>query len=296
MVYNNKRSKEDINYDLYQFSVAQKYDLNTKDLTYKKIKYIKDEIVLELHWRMRRTLQWQTSLFFITVLFFLRMFVHYSGQYLTLKILQVPIEQFTPLWYRINLEYAAFEYYQEAAVVVVGAMSNTFLFLFMYGLALFCKRWCKCFPKIFYRIICWMGIFAVLDPYIVFLLDICSGNDKGDMFKFYNWFNRSSDDDAKDSGLVGIYITILVHFIILVLTGWLFYQYMLRCFMNGRILDLYRRLAGNYKTFFIPLDNEVSAKYLQWVVTRAKKKDCVILSEMQMIQDKYGTERKVRFV
>lgn len=51
VVYNNERTDEDINYDHYQFSVAQKYDLWTRRLTYKKVKYISDEILLDLRLR-----------------------------------------------------------------------------------------------------------------------------------------------------------------------------------------------------------------------------------------------------
>lgn len=66
--------------------------------------------------------------------------------------------------------------------------------------------------------------------------------------------------------------------------------------MDGRILDLYRRLAGNYKAFFMPSDSEISVKYLQWVITRAKKKDCVIMSDKRKIMDKYGILRNVEYV
>ena len=108
--------------------------------------------------------------------------------------MSVPIELFQPLWYRIDLKYAAFTWYQEAIVVVVGAVSNTFVFSCMYLLSYVTKRSCKCFPKIFYRIVCWMGIFAVLDPYIVLLLVIVSQNwIRGDMFKFYVFLNSKRD-------------------------------------------------------------------------------------------------------
>ena len=56
MRYNSKRDQEDINYDHFQFSVAQKYDLTTRALTFKKIKYIADELFLDMKWRMRYTI------------------------------------------------------------------------------------------------------------------------------------------------------------------------------------------------------------------------------------------------
>lgn len=55
ILYHHERSQEDINYDHFHVSVAQKYDLTTRRLTFKKIKYISDEILLDLRWR-----QWHT--------------------------------------------------------------------------------------------------------------------------------------------------------------------------------------------------------------------------------------------
>lgn len=263
IVLNDEAKHEDIDKEQYQYSVAQKYDLTTRRLTYKKIKYISDEIFLELHWRMRGTLAWQVSMFFILFIFFLRMFIHYTGQFIALNAMGVPIEKFEPNWYRIDLKYAAFTWYHEGVVVIVGALSNTIFFGFLYMISYLSKRWLNCFPKLFYRVVCWIGIFALLDPYIVLALDSITRNFKGgDFFKFHSYLNSSKDTDASDNSIIGIYLSILIHFIMTVFTGAIFYRYMLFRFMDGRILDLYRRLAGNYKAFFVPQDNEVSLKYL----------------------------------
>ena len=66
--------------------------------------------------------------------------------------------------------------------------------------------------------------------------------------------------------------------------------------MHGRILDLYRRLNGTYKQFFLPHDNEVSLKYLQWVLERYRQKNCVIMSELRTLKDKYGIDRNINFI
>merc|ERR1719264_1932821 len=71
---------------------------------------------------------------------------------------------------------------------------------------------------------------------------------------------------------------------------------MIGIYMNGRIMDLYRRLSGNYKTFFIPMDHEVSLKYLQWVITRAKKQNVVVMSEKRNIRDKFGENQDVYLI
>ena len=137
-----------------------------------------------------------------------------------------------------------------------------------------------------------MGVFAILDPFIVFILDLCTMNFKnGDMFKFYHHFEQ-----VGDSGIIGAYIAGFMMFTFTIFTGFLWYRYMIGYYMNGRIIDLYRRLSGQYKAFFIPIDNEVSLNYLKWVITRAKKKENVIMSEKRTIKDKYGKDRLVNFI
>jgi len=51
---------------------------------------------------------------------------------------------------------------------------------------------------------------------------------------------------------VGIYLTVFMFLCINMINGWVFYRYMVFRFKEGRILDLYRRLSGEYNLFFIP--------------------------------------------
>lgn len=46
--------------------------------------------------------------------------------------------------------------------------------------------------------------------------------------------------------------------------------------------------SGSIALFFLPNDNEISLKYLQWVVKRAKKKNYIIKSTEKPIKDKKG--------
>jgi hypothetical protein len=114
---------------------------------------------------------------------------------------------------------------------------------------------------------------TIFDPFIVIIIDAIGTYSDGDYFRFYNYYYKK-----QGNGLVGIYLTIFLIFAFTVLNGFLFYNYMIFIHMNGRILDLYKRLSGSMKTFFIPHDNEVSLKYVQWVVERAKKKNYILKS------------------
>ena len=231
-------------------------------------------------------------MFILVFLYFLRMGFHYLMQYFFCKILQIPVTKFRPHWHRIDLEYASWTFAQEAGIVSTGILANTAVFLLLDGFAYLVRTKCNCFPKMWYKVIAYYGVFAILDPVIVLFFDIVTANwENGDFFKFYHYF-VSRDEH----GAVGIYICIFMTFMLTVGTAYAFYRYMVFRFMNGRILDLYRRLSGQYKEFFIPLDQEVSIKYLQWVITRAKKKNCCITFTKQVAKDKYGLDKEVSFL
>ena len=140
------------------------------------MKYISDELFLDLKWRMRYTIQFQTSILFIVFIFFLRQLVHYLGQYFACKIMQVPITEFELKWYRCDITYAAWEFGQEAIIVAAGPIANTVLFsLAAFGSWLI-RRTLQSYPKYFYKVVAWTGVFAILDPYFVLLSDCLAQN------------------------------------------------------------------------------------------------------------------------
>lgn len=136
-----------------------------------------------------------------------------------------------------------------------------------------------------------MGIYATIDPPLTFFFDTVSLAWDSDYYKYYNYFLK-----LEGSGITGIYITIITAVTIMMFSGYCFYRYMVFIYMEGRILDLYRRLSGSYKDFFLPHDNEVSLKYLQWVIERYRKQNCIIMSELRTLKDKYGIDRNINFI
>ena len=142
-------------------------------------------------------------------------------------------------------------------MIIIGAMANTAVFGLLTLVSIVCMKMWNWFPKMWYSVICCVGIFTVADPFLTLLFDIIAQDWNGDMFKLYNWFSKT-----EDSGVVGIYITLFFVLFETSVSGYAYYRFMVHRYMNGRILDLYRRLSGQYKAFFIPLDNEISLKYL----------------------------------
>ena len=61
----------------------------------------------------------------------LRMAVHYIGQYLLLKAMNAPVISVILHWYKVNINYAFWNIGQEVAVITVGTVSNLIVFLLL---------------------------------------------------------------------------------------------------------------------------------------------------------------------
>ncbi len=77
--------------------------------------------------------------------------------------------------------------------------------------------------------------------------------------------------DSSSSIFVGVIVTILIYAALFILNSFIFYNYLVFMHMEGRIIDIYTRVTADAGYFFIPFDNEVSARYLRWVITKAKR-------------------------
>lgn len=69
---------------------------------------------------------------------------------------------------------------------------------------------------------------------------------------------------------MGIAITIVLYIGIFVINCFGFYNYLTFLHFEGRIIDTYTRVTAPGSHFFLPLDNEVSARYLAWVIAKAR--------------------------
>jgi hypothetical protein len=94
------------------------------------------------------------------------------------------------------------------------------------------------------------------------------------MFKLYNYYSN-----ADGNGSVGAIITIFIYAALIILHAFLFYNYLVFLHNEGRIIDIYMRVTGDSKLFFIPLDNEVSARYLRWLLAKVELQNRALNSD-----------------
>lgn len=62
-----------------------------------------------------------------------------------------------------------------------------------------------------------------------------------------------------------------IYFMVSMVTALILHQYLLHAHMNGRMLDVWRRLNASEDTFFVPHDLEISAMELQHACVRSRR-------------------------
>jgi hypothetical protein len=83
----------------------------------------------------------------------------------------VPVTKFETHWHEIYIKYAAWNFMQELGTVAVGILSNTLFFTFMAVVGFTSKKAINCFPRMFYKVICWYGVMTIFDPFVVLVID-----------------------------------------------------------------------------------------------------------------------------
>ncbi len=130
------------------------------------------------------------------------------------------------------------------------------------------------------------GFFTILDPYLIFLVDIFLHNYScpqtyatcredytsatcncfsGDFIKL--WYRMERDEG---SGITGLIILIILYVSMTVASCLLFYEYLLHVHKDARILDLWRRINAPSEEFFIPHDFEITHEELLSICTKAQ--------------------------
>ena len=140
-----------------------------------------------------------------------------------------------------------------------GPLGVTLFFCILILITWISNRFILCFPKLFSKLVVWWGLSAICDPYMVAVVDLATRESTGDILKLYNYYNRSDG-----AGFAGILIVLIIYGFLFILNLLIFYNYIIFHHMDARLQDIYVRLQGNPKAYFIPFDNEISLKHLLW--------------------------------
>ncbi|RLN47931.1 hypothetical protein BBJ28_00009900 [Nothophytophthora sp. Chile5] len=267
--------------------------------TQRKLHYLRHELLVDLGFSNRHTLEFWRLAAQLIFACWIRIYVHYATQWLFLRGSRVPVYDFQPRWTTCIVKYTwqTVATRTEVGLLAVGVLGNTLLFAFLTGIAALGQRFVGDLPAFGSNFVVCAGIATVLDPLLLLLVDVashhydcaqlsecaasltasgCSCVD-GDWFKLYVRFQAQDG-----SGLVGVIFVLILYVALTCLSLVGLYAYLLYIHMNGRMLDVYRRVHGQEDAFFVPHDAEISLQELQAVCAQATR-----------WQGPRGTQRKV---
>ena len=246
---------------------------------HEKLSFLWSELLGDLSLSRSQTLEFWSTLFLFVLAFWLRIYVHYFGQYLWLTSSwrnNYAVYEFTVTPTRCILRYQVEpleSVMTQAMVLVIGVVSNQLTLL---GLILFsslCFRAVGAYSDAFFRFLLVYAINVLFDPLFITLMDVFEQKwEDGDYFKIYHAYQSQYHGGAEGSiGYAGGFLTIVLAAILCAVSLVILFIYLTRLHMHGRMLDVYHRLHSDEGTFFVPNDLELSVRTLKYILAKSKK-------------------------
>ncbi|KAM4687789.1 uncharacterized protein O3C94_006237 [Discoglossus pictus] len=211
----------------------------------------------------------------MALMWFVRLYLHYCSQWLYLQAISIPVIKFIFSPYTVELSYqnSLMHTREELAIVIVGPMALNVSMLLMILLRWICQILFDSFPTILSKFIIALGLWTVLDPLAVFIVDAFLGRLSysankpiADAAKLYWLFLRTGQ-----SGTPGILITLLIYTMIFIISFSMLYIYFLRLHKESWILDVFQRISCDEDIFHVPYDLEISNQELSYLVRKAEQ-------------------------
>lgn len=279
-------------YENYRFSVNAAAVAETASQqrfhARRKLHYLRHELLVDLGLTNWRTLEFWRLAALLLLACWLRLYVHYATQWVYLRGSRVAVYDFQPQWTTCLVKYTwrSVATSTEVATLALGVLGNTALFAFLALCAALSQRLVGELPSFGSSLIVCVGLATLLDPFLVLAVDVvshhydCSSLTEcatslgaadcrcviGDWFKLYVRFQA-----LEGSGLVGVFLVLVVYAALSSVTLVALYIYLLYVHMNGRMLDVYRRVHAQEQAFFVPHDAELSLPELRVVCEAARR-------------------------
>ncbi|XP_054622147.1 uncharacterized protein ofcc1 isoform X3 [Dunckerocampus dactyliophorus] len=220
---------------------------------------------------------WQLGLIMLllTLMWFVRLYLHYCSQWLYLQAIAVPVNKFQFHAHTVDLVYQSSLLHtrEELAMVVLGPLTLNAVTFLLVLIRWGCQQIFGSLPSFTSKFIMAQGVWTVLHPLAVLAVDAVLGRltyspDRpvGDAAKLFWHFRR-----VDQSGAAGVIITVFLYAVIFLLSITIVCIYLLRFHNDGRMLDVYQRLTAKEGTYFLPQDLELSNQELSYIVKKAEQ-------------------------
>ncbi|XP_077788753.1 uncharacterized protein LOC114601374 [Podarcis muralis] len=211
----------------------------------------------------------------VVLLWFARLYLHYFSQWVLLHAISVPVTKFQFYPHTVFLCYqnSLVRTSEELAMIVVGPLTLNTVMLLMVLMRWGCQLLFGSFPSYLSKLIIAWGLWTMLDPLAVFLVDAflgrlhyAPGKPIADCAKMYWLFLR-----IEESGILGILITLLLYTMLFLISSTSLYLYLMRMHNEGWLLDIFKRIQSDEATLFVPFDLEISNQELSYIVKKAEQ-------------------------
>ncbi|KAK6299737.1 hypothetical protein J4Q44_G00297700 [Coregonus suidteri] len=211
----------------------------------------------------------------LALIWFARLYLHYCSQWLFLQAIAVPVNKFQFHAHTVELVYqnSLLHTREELAMVVVGPLTLNAVTLLLLLIRWGCQLAFGSLPSFTSNFIMALGVWTVLDPLAVFVVDAILGRlsysaespvaDAAKLYWHFYWTDQS--------GAAGVVITLFLYTILFLLSATILYLYFLRLHNEGRMLDIFQRLSAAEGSFFVPRDLEVSNQELDYIIQKAEQ-------------------------
>ncbi|XP_068092986.1 uncharacterized protein [Hyperolius riggenbachi] len=229
----------------------------------------------ELDMGQWRSHDFWTVMLMMTLMWFMRLYLHYCSQWLFLQAISIPVLHFAfyPHTVELTYQHSLMHTGEELFMVVVGPMSLNISMFLMILLRWSCQILFHSFPAILSKFIIALGLWTVLDPLAVFIVDAFLGRLSysaerpiADAAKLYWYFFRTDQ-----SGTPGILITLLIYTMIFIISSSVLYIYFLRIHKESWILDVFQRISCDEGLSPMPYDLEISNQELSQIIRKAEQ-------------------------
>jgi hypothetical protein len=166
--------RKEINIEDYKYSVQHHQSLNKDDLTKKKITYIVDETLSDLGINKIYSMKFVYSMMLAILMLWVRVYIHYFGQYLILKLMSQPVTKFEPSLFKIEMEYKFFHIMHEIGVILAGVSFTSLIFCIMIFIAWICEKYIYVYPKTLYKATAWFGLGSTCDFALIAVVDFAT--------------------------------------------------------------------------------------------------------------------------
>ncbi|XP_077967584.1 uncharacterized protein LOC144421905 [Styela clava] len=280
-VLNAKRPKPKLTHleELERHSYAVQPPFSTKGRLkrtgHERADYVRRMFLAEMGFAQWRTREFWTTMLLLALLWFVRLYVHYCGQWLFLQAISIPVNSFVFFPYTVDLNYQSdlLKTGEIIGIVVLGPLANIIVLLLFVLVSWLSQATMGTFPLLFSKFIMAYALWTTVDPIAILIVDSALGRYQfsasqpiGDAYKLYWHFLR-----IQGSGVIGVPLTVYLYVLLMFTSIVVLYLYFLKLHNNGRMLDIFHRLHGEEGIFFVPFDLEVSIQELGYIVKKAEQ-------------------------